>query len=1822
MKQINSNPNVFSKFWITALFLALSFFYVQSSFAAYSGSGAFAKVENLSDLEDGAYYVLYGVNSSYKGALSNAISGGRFTVTSVSISSDEIIDPATSIVWRLNANGSNWNLYNEASSKYCEITASSTSGFSANSSASSSYSVSVSSGNFKFMDASISRGISIYQSDFRPYASSSMKTLYLYKLESVSACTSSDIAFSGGDVSKEPGDAKFTQTASYSGSKTITYSSSNTSVATVNSSTGEVTIVAAGTSTITAQHDADGTYCAGSATYILTVACPTLSAPVATTASTVGANSFTANWNAVTGADHYEVDVYTNSGSGTVISEDFISFSDWTDSGTASDTDSGHYGDASPCRALGSGDYIISPACNNPTELKFNQDASSGGNGNTAYVYYMSDQQASWTSLYSFTVSTAGGTETVDLSSISSNTNVRFKFSSSFNTWYLDDVEVVAGSVSYVLQNQSVSSASYSVSGLTSGVTYNYVVIAISSCDASETSNSNEISVITAVSTDPTLVVSPSSITGLDYLINAGPSSAQTFTVSGSYLSSENITVTAPTNFEISLNGSSYGSNLTISNSGGTLSATTIYVRLKSGLSVASYAGNVSVSGGGASTVSIAMSGAVSESIGSGGCPIIEGAMINSCGTNEGPNEFVVFTTTSAEYVSSYTVYYDNDASPTSSPIAKMSGADATTKTGSGSVTSSCSFTYVTDPTTIIPANSRVLFIPSDLDQDYVLDALCNGGNVYVVFIDRSGSNTVWTLAGNFANSSGDRYIQLTNGSSTCSSNMVTYNSTHFNSTSADGNFVSWDYTGATTYSNDGCSAIPSTCVTPIISGLSSVAEGSSISLTADQASGTWSSANSSIASVNASGVVTGISEGVVEISYTVGACVGEYTITVTGASACNKVIAEWLFDGKSSSDFSTTLGSGVISAIGGVTKEVTDSDKGGQTAGTTNSDETTAVAEDDKGQGLQTDDYPSSTTAAEYTYGLKIAVPTTGYSNIYLQFDMRYSNKSANAMALQYTTDGSTWTTANTYKVAHSSKLSGTDDYDERWYMRKYNFSGVAAAENNANFAVRIVAIHDGTKFVAATTSKSYDGGKWRFDNIIVTGDVLAPTLTVTNPDASCTEVNLTAATVTAGSDNGLNFTYWEDASATSSLSDPDAVSASGTYYIKGAIANLTSSLGWALGTTSSSESCTATKAVSVTVNTPPTITGVTGANRCHAGSLTLEATASAGVVNWYADSTTTTLLATGTSYSTEDISGGLKSYFVEALANGCKSAERYRVSARVYSKTTTWIGAANTVWQNDDNWSDGVPSSCTNVIISTDGVDANYPVILTTGECNDITFEPETGVKGIENLNYSRAFVQMKVARDKWYTIKSPLKNMYSGDYYFSGSPVTYMRLFDDVNPDLRSTTTVKSEGTWTSSFVDLSVSLDTITGFAFELTSTQWHYPTGCSVVYTDTILTFPRINPDSSLVRLLPKYSGITGKQYPEIATEIEKDSSKAYRFLAEDESGNIRKVKIPIKQGLNLIGNPLMTHLNFSQLHTNNSDKINNVVKIWNGVTFVSYMCLDDFTASSSMIGLTDITSIPPMQAFFVYSEAADTLVIDPSSDFTTNNTTKLRSSKTPYRQLYVQAENGESSSGTLLMQNDAASNTFGDDDAFKLFSQYAGIPEVYTMAGSQSLDINQFATYPYSVPLCLHTNEADSVTLNFIGAESFDDVDVYLVNSLSGENVNLKETTSYSLDVDASNAEGTLFIEFRNAEVTSGVSEAASSDINIYSKNEGRITVISSPSDKIKSVSVYDVIGRQVASLQNVDASSVLIPVDKSTAVYIVKVVTENSFKETKLMVK
>lgn len=164
--------------------------------AAYS-TGTFEQVTSLSDLEAGAYYVLYGINGSSTGAMKASVSSGKMLVDASIVPTDGfIVNPSSESVWQLGGSDGAWTLYNESAAGYVEITADSTSSFKMNNPATTSYTVTLhATEGFRFISnhaSAAKRGISLYKTDFRPYKESSMNTLHLYKMQAGATCAHSN----------------------------------------------------------------------------------------------------------------------------------------------------------------------------------------------------------------------------------------------------------------------------------------------------------------------------------------------------------------------------------------------------------------------------------------------------------------------------------------------------------------------------------------------------------------------------------------------------------------------------------------------------------------------------------------------------------------------------------------------------------------------------------------------------------------------------------------------------------------------------------------------------------------------------------------------------------------------------------------------------------------------------------------------------------------------------------------------------------------------------------------------------------------------------------------------------------------------------------------------------------------------------------------------------------------------------------------------------------------------------------------------------------------------------------------------------------------------------------------------------------------------------------------------------------------------------------------------------------------------------------------------------------------------------------------------
>lgn len=144
---------------------------------------------------------------------------------------------------------------------------------------------------------------------------------------------------------------------------------------------------------------------------------------------------------------------------------------------------------------------------------------------------------------------------------------------------------------------------------VTAGATYYYHVFTVDK--AFNYSPVTTVSATASVSTTPTILATASFSNFIQTIGSA--SVIQKATVSGTNLTGD-ITVTAPSGYEVSLNGTTWTSSVIIAPASGTISSTEVSVRLNA-LSAGTYSGNISVAGGGATTKTLAVNGIASNPV-------------------------------------------------------------------------------------------------------------------------------------------------------------------------------------------------------------------------------------------------------------------------------------------------------------------------------------------------------------------------------------------------------------------------------------------------------------------------------------------------------------------------------------------------------------------------------------------------------------------------------------------------------------------------------------------------------------------------------------------------------------------------------------------------------------------------------------------------------------------------------------------------------------------------------------------------------------------------------------------------------------------------------------------------------------------------------------------------------------------------------------------------------------------------------------------------------------------------------------------------------
>lgn len=430
----------------------------------------------------------------------------------------------------------------------------------------------------------------------------------------------------------------------------------------------------------------------------------------------------------------------------------------------------------------------------------------------------------------------------------------------------------------------------------------------------------------------------------------------------------------------------------------------------------------------------------------------------------------------------------------------------------------------------------------------------------------------------------------------------------------------------------------------------------------------------------------------------------------------------------------------------------------------------------------------------------------------------------------------------------------------------------------------------------------------------------------------------------------------------------------------------------------------------------------------------------------------------------------------------------------------------------------------------------------IYTPYQSKDLVVQSGGELLHAERLSYEKAWVEYALTPDRWYTLGSPLRQSYAGEWYAPNNdacqatpyfkdvkyttthyhrfaPAVYQRSWDKANPKLYYLEPYLADK-------PQEAKVDTTTENIYQ--AANW------SAVYNDVREAYSqggfsvKVNGigigaqkyTKSLFRL-PKEDTAYGYY-----TELNETDRKTYTVdrtyhhkLATDQlkSGTDLTVTLKNENANNrffLVGNPFACALDLNEFFKENEAQLNGA-KYWVLTAGGQEGAMRQPNAGEwiSVNGTTEaaLASLPSGQGFFVEGkEGTNTITLK----FTADMQTSLHTSGTLLRApaigraevpvLRIHASRSGQGSEALVVKDTTAVNGYeaAEDMQLLLDNSLQEIPMVYTLAGNRTSTINRRRSL-WRVPLGVLSNSEEPVQLTFSGMRSFGET-LSLLDSQTG----------------------------------------------------------------------------------------------------------------------
>ena len=430
----------------------------------------------------------------------------------------------------------------------------------------------------------------------------------------------------------------------------------------------------------------------------------------------------------------------------------------------------------------------------------------------------------------------------------------------------------------------------------------------------------------------------------------------------------------------------------------------------------------------------------------------------------------------------------------------------------------------------------------------------------------------------------------------------------------------------------------------------------------------------------------------------------------------------------------------------------------------------------------------------------------------------------------------------------------------------------------------------------------------------------------------------------------------------------------------------------------------------------------------------------------------------------------------------------------------------------------------------------------IYTPYQSKDLVMQSGGELLHAERLSYEKAWVEYALTPDRWYTLGSPLRQSYAGEWYAPNNdacqatpyfkdvkyttahyhrfaPAVYQRSWDKANPKLyylepysankpqeakvdTTTENIYQAANWSAVYNDVREAYSQ-GGFSVKVN--------GIGIgaqKYTKSLFRLPK---EDTAYGYYTELNETDRRTYPVDRTHHHK--------LATDQlkSGTELTVTLRNENAKNrffLVGNPFACALDLNEFFTVNAAQLNGA-KYWVLTAGGQEGAMRQPNAGEwiSVNGTTEaaLASLPSGQGFFVEGKEGTNTI---NLKFTADMQTSLHTSGTLLRapaigraeapMLRIRASRSGQGSEALVVKDTTAVNGYeaAEDMQLLLDNSLQEIPMVYTLAGNRTSTINRRRSL-WRVPLGVLSNSEDPVQLTFSGMRSFGET-LSLLDSQTG----------------------------------------------------------------------------------------------------------------------